>query len=325
LISASEGVTIVGKEFQERSARLPKPNKCDVKDSLQPCLSLIGAPMAGTASRDGKAAVAASPQLAANALRVASGVASMPIWTDVYTVMMRNLPNKVTQQLLLSAINEAGFSHAYDFLHLPIDPETMANRGYAFLNFVSTEWALKFHSHFEGTQFSTFNSSKIVSVVPATLQGYKANHDYYASARVRLADPASRPLFLRGPAGYEPQVQARPESLIDLAAEQRCEQMLQQQKQEKQVFRTAEEAVPSPAAPPTEAAFSAAEFASACQYIASLTGINANTMLAEVAKLKEATRQPEPQRFPKFCPYCGGKHEPSFKFCRYCGASVEQY
>jgi hypothetical protein len=312
---------------------------------------MIGRSAAGSAPSHGKAAVSASPQLAANAIRAAAGAASIPMWTDVYTVMMKNLPNKVTQQLLLSVVNEAGFSHAYDFLHLPIDPDTMANRGYAFLNFVNTEWALKFHAHFEGKQFSNFNSSKIISVVPAAVQGYKANHEYYSSVRVRLRDPASRPLFLRGPVNEDPQVQCRPKSLIDLAAEQRLEQ--QMRTQDEQEVRAA------PQRPGTE--FSAAAFASACQYIASMTGINADLVLTEATRLKEAAKPAEPNeydherafgggwaggevvssttarplrpseppktreapmRIPKFCPYCGGKHEPSFKFCRYCGAEI---
>merc|ERR1719335_2136374 len=101
--------------------------------------------------------------------------------------------------MLLTEINHAGFLGAFDFLYLPIDPETRANRGYAFLNFVNPCFAWMFKLTFEGRKMNQFNSNKVVSVMPATLQGFDANHAHYASARVNRGDPAARPLFLREP------------------------------------------------------------------------------------------------------------------------------
>merc|ERR1719387_252331 len=43
----------------------------------------------------------------------------------------------------------------------------------------------------------SFNSCKVVSVSPASLQGYENNYAHYATARVSRGDPAMRPLFLR--------------------------------------------------------------------------------------------------------------------------------
>jgi hypothetical protein len=96
-------------------------------------------------------------------------------WANVCTVMMRNLPNRITEAQLISEIHGAGFRDTYDFMHMPLDPDTKVNRGYVFLNFTSPENAWKFRLHFEGRQISRFNSSKIVAVVPAALQGYNAN------------------------------------------------------------------------------------------------------------------------------------------------------
>jgi hypothetical protein len=52
---------------------------------------------------------------------------------------------------------------------------------------------------FDGRQMSLFDSSKFVTVTPATLQGFEANYAHYANARVNRGDPNRRPLFLRDP------------------------------------------------------------------------------------------------------------------------------
>lgn len=145
------------------------------------------------------------PQEGAPALHdLLSGEASRPPeWTTTTTVMMRNLPNKYTQRMLLTEVNEAGFLGTFDFLYLPIDPETNANRGYCFINFVSPSSAWLFKMAYEGRAMNNFNSNKVVSVAPATLQGFEANYAHYASARVNRGDPAARPLFLRQPSQVE--------------------------------------------------------------------------------------------------------------------------
>jgi len=118
-------------------------------------------------------------------------------WENTTTVMMRNLPNKYTQRMLLTEINQVGFLGTFDFLYLPIDPETSANRGYAFLNFIDPSFAWMFKMSYEGRKMNRFNSSKVVSVMPATLQGFEANYTHYSTARVSRGDPAARPLFIR--------------------------------------------------------------------------------------------------------------------------------
>merc|ERR1719410_207947 len=122
-----------------------------------------------------------------------------PEWTSVTTVMMRNIPNRYTQLMLLEEISSAGFAGTYDFLYLPIDPETNANKGYVFINFVDSESAWRFKGVYEGTQMKCFNSSKFVSVSPATLQGLEANYAHYSTARCSRGHLSARPLFFREP------------------------------------------------------------------------------------------------------------------------------
>lgn len=123
-----------------------------------------------------------------------------PEWATVETVMMRNLPNKYNQHMLLDEVNHTGFLGTFDFLYLPIDTETCANRGYAFINFIDPSYAWLFKVTFEGRKMNHSNSSKVVSVTPATLQGFEANYAHYSVARVNRGDQALRPLFLRAPA-----------------------------------------------------------------------------------------------------------------------------
>jgi hypothetical protein len=180
-----------------------KPLRLDLADHVDP----VGTPRAPVWPYDVQQAWAAVSVADASARHAAAlgGAANAgstrqqvpPEWAKVTTIMMRNLPNKVTQQILLTELNETGFEHTYDFVYLPIDQESNANRGYAFINFVAAEWAYKFMERFEGQKFGSYNSNKVVSVVPAKLQGYKANREYYSSVRIRHSDPALRPLFFQ--------------------------------------------------------------------------------------------------------------------------------
>lgn len=163
----------------------------------------------------------AAQRLALKAAQIADGSPSdSHAWDNIYTVMMRNLPNRVTQDSLLIAINEAGFSGSYDFVYLPIDPDTKTNRGYAFINLISPGHALMFGMHFEGWTFSNFKSQKVVSVVPAVVQGYDANYAHYSKARLKHLCESERPLFLRhSRQGRLPQGRRPKTSLIDKAVQ----------------------------------------------------------------------------------------------------------
>lgn len=127
---------------------------------------------------------------------------SAPSWDGATTVMMRNLPNKYKQQMLLDEIAQQGFQAKkdFDFLYLPMDHNAKANLGYCFINFCEPGIAWAFGQAFEGKKMRHFHSSKVVVVMPASMQGFQANYAYYANSRVAQAeDPQYRPLFFREP------------------------------------------------------------------------------------------------------------------------------
>eukprot|EP00930_Biecheleria_cincta_P077722 TRINITY_DN65025_c0_g1_i1.p1 TRINITY_DN65025_c0_g1~~TRINITY_DN65025_c0_g1_i1.p1 ORF type:complete len:382 (-),score=75.15 TRINITY_DN65025_c0_g1_i1:126-1235(-) len=130
-----------------------------------------------------------------------------PPWEDVTTVIMRNLPNKYTQHMLLKELDSAGFlmQGDFDFLYLPMDHCNCANLGYCFINFPKTSRANDFAAAFVGQRMRCFKSRKTVAVMPASIQGFDANYAHYASSAVaRAADPQHRPLFLRSPSSSSP-------------------------------------------------------------------------------------------------------------------------
>jgi len=259
------------------------------------------------------------PKLAAAALQAAQRAPGgksedfgMPSaeWQNVSTVMARNLPNKYSQSLLLEELNNAGFAGTYDFLYLPIDPETTANRGYAFINFIDSSFAWMLRMTYEGQKMGRFNSDKVVSVVPAALQGFEANFSHYSTSRVNRGPPETRPLFLRQSQNSQPtQGQRRrggrrsQASLVDQAARNQ--------------LRSQREATEGAGGGPQQ---------KPVYYI----GIQGSSVSAggSAARKTGSDDHYQPDQFPKqesmvrFCYSCGGKAAPEFRFCQFCGSSL---
>lgn len=96
------------------------------------------------------------------------------------TIMMRNIPNNYTRDMLLRTLDVHGFASFYDMVYLPLDFNSGAGLGYAFLNFVSSTEAQRFKVKFHGFRDWEVPSEKICSVQnKASVQGLRANVDRY--------------------------------------------------------------------------------------------------------------------------------------------------
>jgi hypothetical protein len=114
------------------------------------------------------------------------------------SVMMNNIPLKYTQKKLLREINGSGFMGQYDFLYLPMDPRSHANRGFAFINLVSEAAAEKLYKTFHGQHLRNYSAEKAIAVLPAALQGFEDNALQYATTVHRGKRTGhTKPLFLR--------------------------------------------------------------------------------------------------------------------------------
>merc|ERR1719163_743449 len=80
------------------------------------------------------------------------------------TVMLRNVPNKYTTDMLKQMLDEEGYASCYDFLYLPMDFRNRVNIGYAFINFRSPDLARGFSVAFEGFDRWVYPSKKVCEV-----------------------------------------------------------------------------------------------------------------------------------------------------------------
>jgi hypothetical protein len=94
------------------------------------------------------------------------------------TVMLRNIPNKYTQDMLVKQLCQ-DFRGEFDFVYLPIDFKNRCNVGYGFINFRTVEACDKFVTSFNGVDVRKclpgLNSRKVAEVTPARVQGLEEN------------------------------------------------------------------------------------------------------------------------------------------------------
>jgi len=103
--------------------------------------------------------------------------------SDDVTLMLRNIPNKYSQEQLLTDLD--AYRKAIDFLYLPTDFKNTCNLGYAFLNFRDGDVAEAFAAAHNGERLPRFPlSPKVLSVQCARVQGVQANIERFRDSSV---------------------------------------------------------------------------------------------------------------------------------------------
>lgn len=102
---------------------------------------------------------------------------------DVKTVMMKNIPCGCSRKEVVDAIEEAGFKDQYDFFYLPTR-RCKSNVGYAFIGFPNAAVAEAFAEAMTGYRFESRKSPKVVSIVPARIQGLTETVEHFKGSRV---------------------------------------------------------------------------------------------------------------------------------------------
>lgn len=110
------------------------------------------------------------------------------------TLMVKNIPNKYDQDMLLLAVNRA---HAglYDFFYLPIDFKNKCNVGYAFINFIDPQSICAFFDEFNNKKWERFNSEKVCQITYARIQGKNSMVEHFKNSSLMFEDPKCRPLL----------------------------------------------------------------------------------------------------------------------------------
>jgi len=101
------------------------------------------------------------------------------------TIMLRNLPNNYTREMVLEMLDSKGFKGKYNFVYLPIDFHRSASFGYAFVNMLTHEVAEEAKAVFHGFKDWKMQSQKTCEVAwGEPLQGLPAHIERYRDSPV---------------------------------------------------------------------------------------------------------------------------------------------
>jgi hypothetical protein len=111
------------------------------------------------------------------------------------TIMIKNIPNKYDQTMLLKVL-DTKYKGMYDFFYLPIDFRNRCNLGYAFVNFVNSSDAADLYEEFHLHKWSDFNSKKVCEVTYARVQGQNALLEHFKNSKFPDDDKSCLPLVI---------------------------------------------------------------------------------------------------------------------------------
>lgn len=107
------------------------------------------------------------------------------------TVMIRNIPNRFSQDELISMLRELRIQ--FNFFYCPIDYRHKCNLGYFFVNLVAADMANDFIRMMDGSNWPDPRSRKLCSATWARIQGYEANMKHYRGSPIMNMAKIFRP------------------------------------------------------------------------------------------------------------------------------------
>lgn len=120
---------------------------------------------------------------------------------DRTTVMLRNIPNDYTRDMLVELLDTQGFAYRYDYVYLPIDCKRKSALGYAFVNMLSHAEAKRCFTALHDFSDWHVTSTKVLDVVWGhPLQGLQAHVSHSRNSPLMHEDAPDefRPLLFQG-------------------------------------------------------------------------------------------------------------------------------
>jgi len=108
------------------------------------------------------------------------------------TVMIKNIPNKMSDKDLMSFIAEV-CPRRIDFMYLRMDFQNGCNVGYAFVNFISVEDLLHFTRAKLGVKWNMYSSEKVLQMCYANYQGKEALIEKFKNSCIMDEQESYRP------------------------------------------------------------------------------------------------------------------------------------
>ncbi|GAM29441.1 hypothetical protein SAMD00019534_126170, partial [Acytostelium subglobosum LB1] len=143
------------------------------------------------------------------------------------SLMIKNLPNRLTQANLADLINDQ-FANTYDFLYLPMDPVQKGNLGYAFINFTDYQTIIPFYSKFYNRTWEVYQCTKKGDLTYARIQG-KANMMQMLKPQQLNETDKTRPVSKEEQSQQQPTTPVTPISSVSFSTS--LQQQQQQQRQ----------------------------------------------------------------------------------------------
>lgn len=118
----------------------------------------------------------------------ARGDSSVAPNADCTSLVIRNLPDGYTRDLLAVELNNQGFAKAYNFVYFPTDFKNWAGFGYAIVNFFTHASAVAAMNRFQGFGGWPDQCDKVCDVVwSVPHQGFAAHVERYRNSPVMHA------------------------------------------------------------------------------------------------------------------------------------------